>query len=67
MSQNELYSFLKANPELKSLQQEIDSILDSVPEDERLMTITRLIMHNLQELSAELALLVHTIDKTKKT
>ena len=67
MSQSELTQFLIDNPNLKSLQKEIDSMLDSVPEEERLLTMSRLILYNLQELSVELTLLLDTIDKSKKT
>ena len=67
MSQSKLTQFLIDNPNLKSLQKEIDSMLDSVPEEERILTMSRLILYNLQELSVELTLLLNTIDKSKKT
>lgn len=60
----ELKLFLEQHPHLQTLQDRLESEMDSVPDEYRLMVLAKYITWNLEELATELTLLQVLISQT---
>lgn len=59
----ELKLFLEQHPHLQTLQNRLESEMDSVPDEYRLVVLSKHIAWNLEELETELRLLQVILDR----
>jgi len=60
----ELKLFLEQHPHLQTLQNRLEREMDSVPDEYRLMVLSKYLVMNLEELEIELRLLEMLVRKT---
>jgi hypothetical protein len=60
---HELKEFLEQHPHLQTLQDRLESEMDSVPEEYRLVVVAKHLAWNLEELDTELKLLRATLNR----
>lgn len=59
----ELKLFLEQHPHLQALQDRLESEMDSVPDEYRLVVLAKYLVWNLEELTTELTLLQVLLDE----